>query len=594
MREGLERLTKAGELLAGGGKHVSVPCPAPYRLPCNALTDHHHPMRALPALVPLRHAVFRSLWLANIVTALGTWMQNTGAGWLMTSLSPDALSVSLVQAATIFPVLLLALPAGALADTMDRRLFLIGTQVWTMCAAVVLAGLTYAGMINATGLIALTFAIGMGSAMYQPAWGATVPEVVPRQDLVQAIALNGIGFNLARALGPALGGVLLLFGGPALTFSLYAASFLASIGALLAWRRAAQRSTLPREHLLSAMRAGMRFTRHTPAMQAAMVRAIAYFLPSAAPWALLPLIVREQLGLGAGSFGLLLGMMGVGGVTSGMLLPLLRGRAGRGTTVFGSSLFSCAGMACIASSHHWAPAGLGMLLFGVGWVAAASTVQAAAQLVAPPWVRARALGIYQLAFNGALAFGSMLWGWLGDALGLQATMAIAAVAIAAMAFAVRSYSLDQPNASLAQAPAPPMPEDPAPEIAPMLPRSRGRILETMRYRVAPADRDVFLEAMEHVQHARGRAGALDWRLYEDVAHPDGWLEAWAMQNWTDHLREANRLSESDHQVLARVSAFHDTLAPLPCRYIAVEPGHRTNNRPQRNAVRFATLDDPAR
>jgi len=188
----------------------------------------------------------------------------------------------------------------------------------------------------------------------------------------------------------------------------------------------------------------------------------------------------------------------------------------------------------------------------------------------------------------------MLWGWLGDALGLQATMAIAAVVIAAMAFAVRSYSLDQPNASLAQAPAPPMPEDPAPEIAPMLPQSRGRILETMRYRVAPADRDVFLEAMEHVQHARGRAGALDWRLYEDVAHPDGWLEAWAMQNWTDHLREANRLSGSDHQVLARVSAFHDTLAPLPCRYIAVEPGHRTNNRPQRNAVRFATLDDPTR
>ena len=550
-------------------------------------------MRAPPALMPLRHTVFRSLWIANVVTALGAWMQNTGAGWLMTSLSPDALSVSLVQAATIFPVLLLALPAGALADTMDRRLFLVATQVWTMCAAVALTILTYAGLINATGLVALTFAIGMGSAMYQPAWGATVPEVVPRHDLVQAIALNGIGFNLARALGPALGGVLVLFGGPALAFSLYAASFLASIGALLAWRRAPQRSLLPREHLLSAMRAGMRFARHTPAMQAAMLRAVAYFLPSAAPWALLPLVVREQLGLGAGSFGLLLGMMGVGGVTSGMLLPLLRGRAGRGATTFGSSLFSCAGMACIASGHHWALAGFGMMLFGVGWVAAASTLQAAAQLVAPPWVRARALGIYQLSFNGALAFGSMLWGWLGDVLGLQATMAIAAVSVAALAVAARGFSLDQPGAGAAQVPAPPVPEAPAPELATMLPQSRGRILETMRYRVRPSDREAFLEAMQHVQRARGRAGALDWRLYEDVAHPDGWLEAWSTQNWTDHLREANRLSETDHAVLAQVSAFHDAQAPLPCRYIAVDPSERTN-RSVRNAARLATLDRPAR
>jgi len=544
--------------------------------------------------MPLRHAVFRSLWIANVVTALGTWMQNTGAGWLMTSLSPDALTVSLVQAATIFPVLLLALPAGALADTMDRRVFLIATQVWTMCAAVALAGLTYAGLINATGLIALTFAIGMGSAMYQPAWGATVPEVVPRHDLVQAIALNGVGFNLARALGPALGGVLVLFGGPALAFSLYAASFLASIAALVAWRRTAQRSVLPREHLLSAMRAGMRFARHTPAMQAAMVRAIAFFLPSAAPWALLPLIVREQLGLGAGSFGLLLGLMGIGGVTSGMLLPTLRGRAGRGATVFGSSLFSCAGMACVASSHHWALAGLGMLLFGIGWVAAASTVQAAAQLVAPPWVRARALGIYQLAFNGALAFGSMLWGWLGGLVGLQATMAIAATVIAVLALVVRGYGLDQSSATPAQAPAPPTPEAPAPEIATMLPQSRGRILETMRYQVAPAHRDEFLEAMQHVQHARGRAGALDWRLYEDVAHPDGWLEAWATQNWTDHLREARRLSDMDLEVLARVRTFHDARAPLPCRYISIDPTQHMQARPNRNIARLATLDGSAR
>ena len=523
------------------------------------------------AFVPLRHHAFRMLWTANVVTALGTWMQNTGAGWLMTSLSPDALSVSLVQAATIVPTILLALPAGALADTVDRRFFMLGCQIWTMLAAAALAILTYAHLIDAIGLITLTFAIGMGTATYQPAWGATVPEVVPRRDLVQAIALNGIGFNLARALGPALGGVLLLFGGPALAFLLFAISFLASIAALVTWRRARTPSTLPREHFVSAMRAGMQFVRHTPAMQAATLRSVAFFLPCAAPWAMLPLIVREQLHLGAGSFGMLLGLMGIGGVTAGMLLPRFRGVAGRGTIVFGATLISALGMGLIAATHHWAPAGAGMLLFGIGWVAASSTAQAAAQLVCPPWVRARALAIYQLAFNGALAIGSLSWGVLGDRLGLQSTMAIAAILAAALAITVRGFGIDATSAEEAAAPAPPTPEAPAAEIAAGLPGSRGRVLETMRYQVAAKDRSDFLHAMAAVQHVRGRAGALDWRLYEDVAHPEGWMEVWSMQNWTDHLREAIRLSDDDKQLLAAVSTFRCAKAPLPCRFIAIDP-----------------------
>ncbi len=535
-------------------------------------------MRLPPALVPLRHSVYRSLWTANVVTSLGLWMQNTGAGWLMTSLSPEPISVSLVQAATIIPTFLFALPAGALADTVDRRRFLIGAQIWTLLAAAALAALTYAGQIDAPGLVALTFAIGMGTAMYQPAWGATVPEIVPRADLVQAIALNGIGFNIARAMGPALGGVLVLFGGASLAFSAFALSFLVSIGMLLVWRRPRVRNPLPREDLIGAMRAGMRFAQHTPAMRAAMVRAVAFFLCGSAPWALLPLVVREQLGLGAGSFGLLLGLMGVGGVTSGMLLPLLRTRMGRGTTVFVSSLCSAAGMGLVAVSVHWALAGVGMVLFGVGWVAASSTAQAAAQLVAPPWVRARSLAIYQLAFNGALAFGSLLWGGLGGWWGLQQTMAAAAALMAVLAVAVRRYGLDQSFTAAGKIDAPPVAEAPAAELATMLPSSRGRILETMRYRVTVKDRAAFLSAMAEVQHVRGRSGVLVWRLYEDVAHPDGWMEVWAVQNWTDHLRELDRLSDSDRQALARVALFHDPDAPLPCRYLAVDPADATLGR----------------
>ena len=528
---------------------------------------------AVPAaLLPLRHGAYRALWTANVVTALGTWMQNTGAGWLMTSLSPDALSVSLVQAATIIPTFLLALPAGALADIVDRRRFLIATQCWTMGMAAVLTAVTYAGVIDASGLIVLTFAIGIGAAMYQPAWGATVPELVPRADLVQAIALNGIGFNIARAVGPAVGGVLLLFGGPSLAFLLYALSFTVGIAALLRWNRPRRRGTLPPERFVAAMRAGMQFVRHTPAMQAAMVRALAYFMPCAAIWALLPLVVREQLGLGAGSFGLLLGLMGVGGVTSGMLLPRLHGRAGRGTTVLGATMLSCAGMALIASTRHWAPAAVGMVLFGVGWVAAASMAQAAAQLASPPWVRARALAIYQLAFNGALVAGSLLWGWLGMTVGLRPSMALAAGVGVLAGVAVRRFGLDTVAVVRATAVAPVGFEAPAPELAGVLGASRGRVLETVRYRVVPLERAGFLVAIEAVRHVRGRAGAVEWGLYEDVSHPEAWLETWAMHDWTDHLREAVRLSPEDHAMLAHVQVWRDEAAPLPCRYISVEPG----------------------
>jgi MFS family permease len=526
-----------------------------------------------PALLPLRHPVYARLWFAYVVTSLGTWLQNTGAGWLMTTLSPSPLTVSLVQAATILPFFLLALPAGAIADIVDRRLFLIGTQVWTMAAAAVLAAMTIAGMTTPTSLLILTFAIGVGSAMTGPAWGAIVPDLVPREDLVQAIALNGIGFNIARALGPALAGFLVVLAGSGFAFALFAVSILAVVGALLSWRRTQSRSTLPREHLMSAIRAGMRFVANTPAMRATMVRSFVYALPTAAPWAVLPLVVREQLGLGAGMYGLILGLMGVGGVASGMLLPNFRHYANRSTIVFASSLCSCVGMAMLGLSHHWVPAALGMALFGVGWVAAFSTLQAAAQLAAPPWVRARALAIYQISYNGALAFGSFGWGWLGTQIGLSDVLLTAAIGGALAAVAVRVFRIDQAAAGLPTADrSQPPPEAPDAELAIVLPHARGRLLETMHYRATAEQRDHFLQTMAEVRMVRGRAGALFWQLYEDVAHPDGWMETWAMESWIDHLREATRLSDADQAALAAASVYQrDPSVPVPHRYIAVEP-----------------------
>jgi len=534
-------------------------------------------IRLPPALVPLRNSTFHRLWLASVVAWLGTWLQNTGAGWLMTTLAPRPLIVAMVQAATIMPVFLLALPGGALADIVDRRVFLIGTQIWTILAAATLAALTLGHAMTASVLLILTFAIGIGSALTAPAWSAIVPELVPREDLVQAIALNGIGYNLTRAVGPALAGFLILLGGTSLAFSLYTVSILAVIAALLTWHRDSRRFTgLPREHLISAMRAGVRFVRNTPAIRHAMVRTIAYSLPASAPWALLPLVVREQLHLGAGMYGVILGMMGVGGVTSGMLLPMVRGRLSRNATVVGCSMFSCAGIALLGTAHHWALAALGMLLFGIGWTSAYATIQAAAQLVCPPWVRARALSIYQLAQNGALTVGSFAWGALGGQIGMAESLLVAAGLGVVLALSVQAFGIEYIGPVRAETPAAPPPprgpEAPAPELVPLLRHARGQVMETMHYRVAPAQRTAFLAAMREVRQVRGRAGATFWQLYEDVAHPEGWLEQWSMESWTDHLREVGRLSEADRAVLARACAYQsDPGTRPPARYLAVDP-----------------------
>jgi MFS family permease len=527
------------------------------------------------------------LWSANVVASLGVWMQNTGAGWLMTSLSPDALTVSLVQAATIVPIFLLALPAGALADIIDKRRLLLTTQTWMLCAAALLTGLTYAGLTGAWGLLALTFAIGIGSAVNSPAWGSVMAETVPRSDLPQAIALNGVGFNIARAVGPAIAGFLVVWGGAKLTFALNVVSYFAVITALAIWRRRNRRSSLPPEHLAPAMRAGMRFVRHTPAMRAAMVRASAYFGPAAAPWAMLPLVVREQLHLGAGVYGMLLGLMGVGGVTAGMVLPQVRARLSRDDTVFWASLLSFAGVAVLAVSRHWLPAALGMGFFGIGWVTASSVAQGAAQLAAPPWVRSRSLAIYQLAFNGALVAGTFFWGWLGTRIGLTGALLAAAVTGVILAGAVRRFDLDQVDAANTPAPTqlPPLkPDAVAPELETVLASARGRVLEMQGYRIDPRRKDAFLSAMADVRDVRGRAGAMVWQLYEDVADPNLWLEVWSMENWTDHLREATRMSEADRVCLATALAFNCGEGVPPSRYIAVPPHRIARLREQRNVA----------
>ena len=538
------------------------------------------PAPPIAAFAPLRHPAFRALWIANLASNTGLWIQNTGAGWMMTSLAPSPVMVSLVQAAAMLPVFLFALPGGALADVLDRRSALIAAQLWIAAAGLLLAALAAAGLLGAWGLLALTFAIGAGTAVVFPAWAAATPELVPREDMVQAVALNGVGFNLARALGPALGGFVMAAAGPAAAFALNALGFLALLWALVAWRRPAPpRSGLPPERLPSAVRAGVRFALAVPAMRAAILRACAFFLFASAVWALLPLVVRERLGLGPAAFGLMLGVAGCGAVAAGVAMPALRARLPQGRLVFFASLLAYAATALLALAPHWAPAAFAMLLFGAAWLAAGSTLGVAAQLTAPAWARARALGVYHLSFFGALALGSALWGWVGTRAGVPVALALCAGLGAMAAAAVRPWRLDGAAPGTAGArvqglPAVPLPRPkaPAPMLAELLHEDSGRVLEAVHYRVDPGDRDAFLAAMGEVRQVRLRAGALVWRLYEDVARPERWTELWAVESWTEHLREATRLDEPDRAALARAAAMHrGDEPPKASRHLNVEP-----------------------
>ncbi|WP_372618844.1 MFS transporter [Falsiroseomonas sp.] len=526
------------------------------------------------ALAPLRHPSFRLLWLANLVANTGMWMQNTGAGWLMTSLAPSPIMVSLVQVASLLPVFLLALPAGALADIMDRRLYLIAAQAWIALCGVLLAVLAFAHVLGPWGLIAFTFAIGAGTAMNSPAWAATTPETVPRADLTQAIVLNGIGFNLTRAVGPAIGGFVVAAFGPEVNFAINALAFCVVILALLRWKRPEARATLPQEHFLSAMRAGLGFARASPVLRATVIRGCMFFGPAAAVWGLLPLLVRKQLGLGPEWFGILLSAMGIGAVVAGFVLPSLRGRLDRSGTVTGAAVIGGAALLVLGQAGHWSVALVAMLGFGVAWITGASTLQAAAQIAVPAWVRARAIGIYQLATFGALALGAALGGWAGEAVGLPLALGGAGLACALGGFAVRRFPLEPPPAGpvpAAEAPQPrPEPADPA--LAPLLATERNQLLEVVRYHVDPANRAAFLRAMVECRGVRLRSGALAWRLYEDVAHPDRWVELWIMESWMAHLREEGRLTETDRAALARAAALHHGEGPPEAvRYLNVMP-----------------------
>lgn len=500
---------------------------------------------------PLKSPLFRALWIATIVSNVGTWMHDVGAGWLMTSLSPDPLMVALVQAATTLPMFLFALPAGALADIVDRRKLLLSAQAFGVLAAAMLAAVTFAGLTGPAVLLVFTFLLAVSAALSAPAFQAVVSELVSPAALRQAAALNSLGVNIARAIGPALGGLIIALSGPQAVFALNAVSVLGVLVVLARWRRTAPVSHLPAERFLAALRAGARYAAGAPALRIVLARSLGFFIFSSALWALLPVIARRELQLGAGQYGALLTFMGLGAVGGAVLLPRLRGLSVNAATGGASALFALA-LGGLAIAGNFAAAAAVMLIAGAAWIVMLASLNSAAQLAAPSWVKARALAIHLVVFQGAMTAGASIWGVLASRIGVPATVLIAAGGLVlCLPWLLRRFPLSSAAQDLA-----PSHHWLEPELAAEVAHDRGPVLITVEYRIDPGQSAAFARAMAPVRRVRRRDGAVSWGLFEDAAQPGVVVETFVVESWLEHLRQHERVTHADRELQDAARAFH--------------------------------------
>ncbi len=522
------------------------------------------------AWTPLRHPVFRMLWIAILFVNIASWMQDVGAGWLMTSLAPTPVMVSLVQAATSTPFFLLAIPAGAMADIVDRRRYLIGTQFWMVACAGTLGILTLTGITGSVLLLLFTFFLGVGIAMMMPAWGAIIPELVPREELQSAVALNSIAINIARSVGPAIAGIIVAAAGSGAVFMANACLYSIVLFLIIRWKRNVPQSALPSEHLFSAVKTGLRFARHSQALRAVMVRGCCFFIFASASWALMPLIVRQELKSGPGTYGLLLACIGIGAITGATLMPRLIRRVTRDTIIRGASALYGIAMLALAASDIVAAACAAMLVIGLSWMMTASALMTAAQISLPGWVRARGLAFFWIVFTGGMAGGSVIWGQVAGLLTISWALTIAAVCLfIGIAISWRFYVGLQDKADLT-----PLSPDWAGPVPRNIGMEEGPIMVAIEYRIRPEDTDAFIEAMTRLRDIRQRNGATLWNLYNDMTRPGIMVESFTIETMLEMLRQRERMTVADREIRDRARAFHREGTPPKVTRLLSAIGHK--------------------
>jgi MFS family permease len=515
---------------------------------------------------PLRNRTFRMLWLVWLASNTCMWMNDVAAAWVMTSLTTSPTLIALVQTASSLPVFLLGLPSGALADILDRRRYFMVTQFWIATNAAILFTVAALDALTAPILLLLVFTNGIGLAMRWPVYSAILPEIVPRAQLGEALALNAVAVNTSRVVGPLVAGAVISAAGDEYVFAVnFVISILAGI-VLYRWKREAKPSVLPGERFIGAMRLGFQFVRESQRMRDALVRTTVFFVHTTAIFALLPLVAKGLEGGGAGTFTVLLASLGAGAVTAATQLPKMRARWNRDQLAFRAWILNAFGIAVLAVAPNVWVASPAQFVSGFGWILVANSVTVAAQLSLPDWVRARGMSIYQMGIMGGSALGAVIWGRLAEATSIHVSLGVAAFTmLVALAF-TRKRSLE---GSEDHTPTHPF-EEPVPSRTVEL--DEGPVMVTIEYLIDPGRSAEFDAVMSETRSSRLRAGAVSWGLFEDLERPGRWVEYFACDTWVDYLRRFDRFTAADERLQQRRHALHIAEGPPRIsRFVARHP-----------------------
>jgi len=494
-------------------------------------------------LAPFRVRVFAILWMATMVSNIGGWMYGAAAGWLMTSLTKDPFVVSLVQVASSAPLFLLALAAGALTDTVDKRRLLIWGESATAVISAIFAAAVWLNLITPASLLWFIFLIGALAALTSPAWQAVVPSLVPKDEIPGAISANSVGFNLSRAIGPALAGAIIGPLGIAAQFVINAVSNFGVIGVLIRWREPqAAATTLPPERFSSAVGIGLRYALNNIALRRTFVRTVAFFLFASSYWALLPLIARLRVSGGPAIYGFLLGAIGLGAVGAAFVMPYLKRRLGADGIVAFASLGTVIALVLFGIARGPVVATIASIVAGASWIAGVATLNVSAQLSLPDWVRGRGLAMYMTVMFGAMTVGSALWGQVATLWNVQTALYVAAAAMLVAIPLTWRWNL-QTGEALDLTPST---QWPAPVVGRSIEGGDGPVLVTIEYRVTADNRQSFLSALYLLQHERLRDGANAWGIFEDTSESGRFLETFLVPSWAEHLRQHQRVTNADY------------------------------------------------
>ena len=524
------------------------------------------PFAADGIAAPLRHAVFRRIWLASLLSNLGLMIQSVGAAWAMTQMTSAADKVALVQTALMLPIMLISMPAGAIADMYDRRVVSLVSLVIALAGAISLTALTWAGAITPNILLAFCFIIGSGMALFGPAWQASVSEQVPPETLPSAVALNGISYNIARSFGPAIGGIVVAAAGAVAAFAANAMCYVPLLVVLFLWRRISEPSRLPRERLNRAIISGVRYIANSPSIRVVLARTLVTGIAGGSVSALMPLVARDLLHGGAQTYGIMLGAFGMGAVIGALNIGEMRKRMHGEAAIRLCAIVMGIAIVAVATSQMAIITAAALVVAGAVWMLAVALFNIGVQLSAPRWVAGRSLAAFQAAIAGGIAVGSWGWGHLADSIGVEGALVVSGITMAASPLLGLWITMppiggrDEDADLLAD-----------PEVQLSLTGRSGPIVVEIEYRVDVDNARPFHNLMQEVQLSRQRNGAYGWSIARDIADPELWIERYHCPTWLDYLRQRNRATQSERALHQRAMAFH--LGPDPVRI------HRMLERP---------------